>query len=85
MRAKYLFEQLDVAETMSDELAETDGIKPGVLLCHEGEEKELWSKSRWVHCSGMKKVFIEDVAKRFKFATGVQSAAVPYSASTSRS
>ena len=33
----------------------------------------------------MKKVFIEDVAKRFKFATGVQSATVPYSTSTSRS
>ena len=46
MRAKYLFKQLGVAETMSDELAETDGIKPGVLLCHEGEEEELWSKSR---------------------------------------
>ena len=48
MRAKYLFEQLqvDVAETMSDELAEADGIKPGVLLCHEGEEKELRPKSR---------------------------------------
>ena len=46
MRAKDLFKQLGVTETMSDELAETDGIKPGVLLCHEGKKKELRLKSR---------------------------------------
>ena len=33
----------------------------------------------------MKSVFTEDVAKGFKFATGVQSETVPYSTSTSRS
>ena len=71
MRAKDLFKQLGVTETMSDELAETDGIKPGVLLCQEGKEKELRLKSRWIHCFDMKGVFTEDVAKRFKFATGV--------------
>ena len=36
-----------VAATMSDELAEIDGIKPKVLL-REGDQKELGSKSRWV-------------------------------------
>lgn len=40
---------------MSDELAEIDGIKPKVLL-HEGDEKELGSKSRWVHRSGREKM-----------------------------
>ena len=48
------FQQL-INATMSDELAEIDGIKPKVLL-HEGDEKELGSKSRWVHRSGREKM-----------------------------
>ena len=48
------FQQL-IKATMSDELAEIDGIKPKVLL-HEGDEKELRSKSRWVHRSRREKM-----------------------------